>query len=75
MSNKVIPANSESTKRKDKIPEYAKDFKREWQYIRGINKKCGEIIKRLFFDSDIFISPLVNNLKFHIKVFERSRTW
>ena len=30
-----------------KIPEYAKDFKNEWLYIRGINKKCGEFMKKL----------------------------
>ena len=30
-----------------KIPEYAKDFRKEWLYIRGINKKCGEFSKKL----------------------------
>ena len=34
-----ILANSESTKIKSKIPEYAKDFKKEWLVIRGINKE------------------------------------
>ena len=29
------------------IPEYAKDYKREWQYIRGINKTCGIFLKKL----------------------------
>ena len=32
---------------KSKIPEYTKDFKREWQYIRGINKTCGIFLKKL----------------------------
>ena len=52
MSLKVIPANSESTKRKNKIPEYAKDFKNEWLYIKGINKKCGDILSKKNFDDD-----------------------
>ena len=34
--------NTGSTPIKNKIPEYAREYKREWQYIRGINKKCGE---------------------------------
>ena len=39
MSRKVISANSESSKIKSKIPEYARDFKKEWLTIRGINKE------------------------------------
>ena len=64
MSRKVILANSESTKRKDKIPEYAEDFKKEWLYIRGINKKCGEILSKINFNS-----IKANNLNYHIKKF------
>ena len=70
MSLKVIPANSESTKIKYKIPEYAKDFRKEWLYIIGINKKCGEILSKIDFeDEDLFISIKVNNLIYHIKKF------
>ena len=29
------------------IPEYVKDFEKEWLVIRGINKECGEFIFRL----------------------------
>ena len=32
---------------KSKIPVYAKDFKNEWLYIVGINRKCGLFIKKL----------------------------
>ena len=39
---------SDSTqKNHSKIPEYAKDFRKEWLYIRGINSMCGEFIERL----------------------------
>ena len=34
---------SQTIKKPPKIPEYAKDFKNEWLYITGINKKCGEV--------------------------------
>ena len=70
MSHKVILANSESTKIKYKIPEYAKDFRKEWLYIRGINKKCGEILLKIDFkDEYLFISNKVNNLMCYIKKF------
>ena len=73
MSRKVIPANSQSTKRKDKIPDYAKDFRNEWLYIRGINKKCGEIITRIKFCGDLFNSTLANRIKYYIKIFLKAQ--
>ena len=73
MSRKVIPTNSESTKRKDKIPEYAKDFRKEWLYIRGINKKCGEFLSKVDFSGDIFNSIKANSIKCHIKKFLKAQ--
>ena len=37
-----------SSNSNNKIPEYAKDFKKEWLYITGINRKCGEFIEKLY---------------------------
>ena len=37
-----------------KIPEYAKDFKREYIYILGINKRCGEFMRILGDKTDSF---------------------
>ena len=51
----------------NKIPEYARDFKNEWLFIRGINKTCGEFVKRLDFGGDLFNSPIANSLKNFIK--------
>ena len=68
-----IQANSESTQTKNKIPEYAKDFKKEWLIIRGINKECGEFIERLDFSGDLFISPQANHLKKYIKKFLKAQ--
>ena len=55
------------------IPDYAKDFKREWQYIRGINKTCGKFIERLDFGGDLFNSSIANSLKYHIKRFLKAQ--
>ena len=38
----------------NKIPEYAKDFKKEWLYIMGINRKCGQFIQKLQEDTGSF---------------------
>ena len=43
-----IPANSESTQIKSKIPDYAKDFRKEWLCIRGINKDFEKFVKKRF---------------------------
>ena len=45
---------SKSTQKQSKIPEYAKDFKNEWLYITGINRKCGEFMKILGDNTDSF---------------------
>ena len=56
------------TQHTSKIPEYAKDFRKEWLYIRGINKKCGEFLMTLDFGGDLFKS-----LKCHIKNFLKAQ--
>ena len=58
----------------NKIPEYAKDFKREWQYIRGINKTCGIFLKENSSTSgEIFNSPIANRIKYDIKNFLKAQ--
>ena len=61
---------SNSTSSPSKVPEYAKDFKNEWLYIRGINKKCGEFCKKLDedpYDEFLFDSKRAKNL---LKLFD-----
>ena len=36
----------------NKIPEYARDYKKEWLFIRGINKSCGMLITKIENDPD-----------------------
>ena len=57
------------------IPDYAKDFKNEWLFIRGINKTCGVFVKRLDFGGDLFNSPIANSLyiKRFLQAQERGR--
>ena len=45
---------------KSKISEYAKDFKKEWLYITGINRKCGLFIKKLNQGTD-FLSEVYSS--------------
>ena len=30
----------------NKIPDYARDYRNEYLFIRGINKTCGELVKK-----------------------------
>ena len=36
--------NSNATLSKSKIPDYARDYRNEYLFIRGINKTCGDIV-------------------------------
>ena len=57
----------------NKIPEHTRDFKKEWLFIRGINKTCGEFVKRLDSEGEVFNSPQANSLKSFIKRFFRGQ--
>ena len=50
----------------NKIPEYARDYKKEYLFIRGINKSCDMLIKKIlnsaYSDEKIFSSPGVKAL-------------
>ena len=70
MGSLTLTSNFQNcVKKTNKIPEYARDFRNEWLFIRGINKKCGEFINRLDFGGDLFISPQANSIKYFIKFF------
>ena len=62
----------------NKIPEYARDYKKEWLFIRGINKSCEMLIIKIvnsdYSDEKIFSSPGTKALVRDIKIvlaFER----
>ena len=61
-----ISENNNFSKSGNKIPEYARSHKKEWLFIRGINKSCGVLIKKIlnsaYSDEKIFSSPGVKAL-------------
>ena len=67
----AILKSENSSNSKNKIPEYAKDFKKEWLYITGIDRKCGEFLKKLGEDTNsfekVFSSPRARALIEHFK--------
>ena len=52
-------------KKTNKIPEYAREFKNEYLFIRGTNKTCERFIKILDLDAKIFNSPQAYQLKLY----------
>ena len=59
------------------IPEYAREFKNEYLFIRGINKEMDNFVVNYLSDcSELFVSSYNDKIKFFIKKnYESSRTW
>ena len=54
----------------NKIPEYARNYKNEWLFIRGINKEFEYFVDKYFTDIiDIFVSSYCNRIKSFIEKF------
>ena len=60
-------------KNKSKIPDYARDYRNEYLFIRGIDKICGEFIERLDLERKIFNSPKANKLMLYINRFLKAQ--
>ena len=57
-----------------KIPVYAREYKREYQFIRGINKDFKYLINKLDnLNNGLFESKLVDRIKFNMKRFLRGQ--
>ena len=56
----VLAHTSSISEKTLKIPDYARDYRIEYLFIRGINKTCGEFVKRLDLEGEIFNSPQAN---------------
>ena len=70
----VILAQSSNSqnciKKSNKIPEYARDFKKEYLFIRGINKECFLFLEKYETeDTQIFNSSHSDRIKYFIKRF------
>ena len=58
----------------NKIPLYARDYKREYQFIRGINKEFKYFINKLDnLNNGLFESNISNRIKYFIKRFLRGQ--
>ena len=60
-------------KKTNKIPEYAREFKNEYLFIKGINKTCGEFLKRLDSEGKVFNTPKAYNLTLYIRRFLKAQ--
>ena len=72
----ILPQSSNfqnCIKKTNKIPEYARDYKNEFFFIRGINKTCGDFVKLLDEEGKIFNTPKSNKLLFFIKKFLKAQ--
>ena len=60
----------------NKIPEYAREFKNEYLFIRGINKELDNFIIQYLLDcSELFVSRYNDRIRSFIKkIYESSRT-
>ena len=58
----------------NKIPEYARELKNEYLFIRGINNELDNFIIQYLLDcSEIFISRYNDKIKFFIKKFMKAQ--
>ena len=57
-----------------KIPEYARNYKKEWLFIRGINKTLFDFVSKYEFDaSQLFVSSYSDKIKYFIKNFLKAQ--
>ena len=64
--------NCNPTLSKSKIPDYARDYRNEYLFIRGINKTCGDFVKKLD-DKEIFKSSKADKLMLYINRFLKAQ--
>ena len=58
----------------NKIPEYAREYKREYQFIRGINKEFKYFINKLDnLNNGLFESNIADRIKYFMKRFLRGQ--
>ena len=57
----------------NKIPEYARDFKNEYLFIRGINKTCEKFVKKIDLDAKIFDTLQAYQLMLYFRRFLKAK--
>ena len=67
MSNQTVGVSGLSGK--NIIPEYAREHKREYQFIRGISNEFGYLKNKLYdLNNGLFESPIAKRIKYFIKI-------
>ena len=70
----VSDRNSNATLTQNKIPDYARDYRNEYLFIRGIDKTCDGLEMKLYDeDKEIFKSTKVDKIKRLIHKFEKAQ--
>ena len=69
-----VDHNCNATLSKSKIPDYARDYRNEYLFIRGIDKTCDGLEMKLYDeDKEIFKSTKVDKIKRLIHKFEKAQ--
>ena len=72
MSNQSVDGSS--VLNTNKIPDYAKDFKNEFLFIRRINKSCEDFVINYLSDcSELFVTSYSDKIKFFIRKFLKAQ--
>ena len=70
----VSDRNSNATLTQNKIPDYARDYRNEYLFIRGIDKTCDGLEMKLYDeDKEIFKSIKIDKIKRLIHKFEKAQ--
>ena len=69
-----VDHNCNATLSKSKIPDYARDYRNEYLFIRGIDKTCDGLEMKLYDeDKEIFKSIKIDKIKRLIHKFEKAQ--
>ena len=60
-------------KKTNKIPDYARGYRNEYLFIRGIDKTCEKFVKTLDAEGEIFKSPQANKIKLYFNKFLKAQ--
>ena len=67
-------SDSDATLINSKIPEYARDFKNEYLFIRGINKEMESFVEKYLTDTtELFLSSYNDRIKYFLKNFMKAQ--
>ena len=69
----VLATTSKTSEKTLKIPEYARDYRNEYLFIRGINKTCEKFVKISDSEGKIFNTPQAKKLVLYFRKFLKAQ--